>query len=72
MVYYYDNAIVEDLRAIFSDNNIFITPADMMFKTIGRVNQDNIELENDFLEYLSSTDKSPGTIKQYKANLHIF
>lgn len=35
-------------------------------------NQDNIELENDFLEYLSSTDKSPGTIKQYKANLHIF
>ena len=37
-----------------------------------QVNPENIQLEEDFLEYLSSADKSPGTIKQYKANLHIF
>ena len=37
-----------------------------------QVNKENIELENDFLEYLSSIDRSKGTIKQYKANLHIF
>lgn len=36
------------------------------------INEDNKQLEEDFLEYLSSTDKSMGTIKQYKANLHIF
>ena len=37
-----------------------------------QVNQDNIQLEEDFLEYLASIDRSKGTIKQYKANLHIF
>lgn len=37
-----------------------------------QVNPENIELENDFLEYLVSVDRSKGTIKQYKANLHIF
>lgn len=37
-----------------------------------QVNQDNIDLENDFLEYLASIDRSKGTIKQYKANLHVF
>lgn len=36
------------------------------------VNQDNIQLENDFIEYLESIDRSKGTIKQYRANLHIF
>lgn len=36
------------------------------------VNPDNIELEQDFLEYLASIDRSQGTIKQYKANLHVF
>lgn len=36
------------------------------------VNEDNIQLEEDFLEYLASIDRSKGTIKQYKANLHIF
>jgi integrase len=36
------------------------------------VNDENKQLEEDFLEYLSSADKSSGTIKQYKANLHIF
>lgn len=37
-----------------------------------KVNEENIELENDFLEYLASIDRSKGTIKQYRANLHIF
>ena len=37
-----------------------------------KVNPDNITLENDFLEYLASIDRSKGTIKQYKANLHVF
>lgn len=37
-----------------------------------QVNPENIELENDFLEYLASIDRSKGTIKQYKANLHVF
>lgn len=39
---------------------------------LNQCNEDNKQLEEDFLEYLSSTDKSLGTIKQYKANLHIF
>ena len=34
-----------------------------------QVNQDNIQLEEDFLEYLASIDRSKGTIKQYKAQL---
>lgn len=37
-----------------------------------KVNQQNIDLENDFLDYLGSIDRSKGTIKQYKANLHVF
>lgn len=37
-----------------------------------QVNPENLELENDFLDYLSSIDRSKGTIKQYKANLHVF
>ena len=37
-----------------------------------RVNKENLELEIDFLDYLTSTDKSKETIKQYRANLHIF
>lgn len=37
-----------------------------------QVNPDNIQLEEDFLEYLESVDRSKGTIKQYRANLHIF
>lgn len=41
-------------------------------KRLDKVNEENKQLEEDFLEYLSSTDKSKGTIKQYKANLHIF
>lgn len=37
-----------------------------------QVNEENKQLEGDFLEYLSSIDRSPETIKQYKYNLHIF
>lgn len=37
-----------------------------------QVNPDNIELGNDFIEYLESIDRAKGTIKQYKANLNIF
>ena len=36
------------------------------------VNHENLELENDFIEYLKSIDRSKGTIKQYRANLHVF
>lgn len=36
------------------------------------VNPENIQLENDFIEYLESIDRSKGTIKQYRANLHVF
>lgn len=37
-----------------------------------KVNPDNIELENDFIEYLESVDRAKSTIKQYRANLHVF
>ena len=36
-----------------------------------QVNEENAELEKDFLEYLTATDKSKNTIKQYTNNLHI-
>ncbi|MCD8290014.1 MAG: tyrosine-type recombinase/integrase [Prevotella sp.] len=39
---------------------------------LAQVNKDNLQLEDDFLEYLASIDRSKGTIKQYKANLHVF
>jgi integrase len=37
-----------------------------------KVNEENIQLEEDFLEYLVSTDRAKTTIFQYKAILHIF
>lgn len=37
-----------------------------------QVHPENIQLENDFLEYLASIDRAKSTIKQYKANLHVF
>lgn len=37
-----------------------------------QVCEDNLQLEDDFLEYLTSTDRAKSTIKQYKANLHVF
>jgi integrase len=55
-----------DGRATVYNKNI-TTPEKM-----NKVNPDNIELENDFIEYLESIDRSKGTIKQYRANLHVF
>ena len=37
-----------------------------------QVNPDNLQLEEDFIEYLNSIDRAKGTIKQYRANLHVF
>lgn len=39
---------------------------------LSRVNPDNIQLANDFVDYLQSTDRSPRTIHQYKSDLNIF
>lgn len=39
---------------------------------LAQVNVDNRQLEYDFLDYLLSVDRSPATIKQYEANLHVF
>lgn len=39
---------------------------------MAQVNPDNIQLEDDFLEYLASIDRAKSTIKQYRANLHVF
>ena len=37
-----------------------------------QVNRDNIDLENDYLDYLRSVDRAATTIYQYQANLHVF
>ena len=39
---------------------------------LAQVNEENIELEEDFLEHLISTDRATSTITQYRAALHIF
>lgn len=39
---------------------------------LAKVNPENLILEEDFVEYLKSTDKARGTIKQYRANLRVF
>lgn len=39
---------------------------------LNNINKDNIDLGNDFLEYLASTDRSPNTINQYRNDLKIF
>jgi len=39
---------------------------------IARINPKNIELINDFLDYLVSVDRSPNTIAGYKNDLYIF
>ena len=41
-------------------------------KKLEEVNKENLQLEDDFLEYLVSTDKASSTIGQYRAVLHIF
>ena len=39
---------------------------------ISKINPDNLELINDFLNYLETTDKSSATITVYKSNLYLF
>jgi integrase len=39
---------------------------------MAQVNQDNIDLENDYLDYLRSVDRAKTTIYQYQMNLHVF
>ena len=37
-----------------------------------QVNDENIQLEEDYLEFLISTDRASSTIEQYRAVLHVF
>ena len=39
---------------------------------LAQVNKNNIDLQNDFLDYLKSTHKSQGTIDGYRNDLGIF
>lgn len=39
---------------------------------LAKVNEENLELEEDYLKHLSTTDRAESTITQYKAALHIF
>lgn len=39
---------------------------------VAKVNPDNLQLKNDFLEYLRSVQRSPGTIRGYENDLDIF
>lgn len=39
---------------------------------LARVNEENLQLENDFLDFLSSVDRADSTIAQYRAILHVF
>ena len=39
---------------------------------LAQVNQENIELGNDFLDYLISIDRSPSTVDAYRYDLNIF
>lgn len=48
-------------------HNTLVTPEKM-----AQVNPDNIELGNDFLDYLVSVDRAKSTIEQYKNDLKIF
>lgn len=41
-VYLYDEAIIDNLRRITQRGNIYITPADNVFRTTGALNNDNI------------------------------
>lgn len=44
MFYLYDTAIIEDLRSVFDDDRIFICPTDNVFKTLGRLNEDDVKM----------------------------
>ena len=39
---------------------------------LAQVDPENLALEEAFIEYLVSTGKAKGTIRQYRANLHVF
>ena len=39
---------------------------------LAQCNKENIELGNDFLDYLRSVDRSPNTINAYRRDLYIF
>lgn len=39
---------------------------------LARVNEENLELEDDFLEYLVTTDRAESTLVQYRAAINIF
>ena len=39
---------------------------------INQINPDNVELLDDFLNYMEATDHSPSSIVVYKSNLRIF
>ena len=41
-------------------------------ESLSQILPENIELSNDFLDYLKSIDRSPNTISQYKSDLDIF
>lgn len=41
-------------------------------ESLSQILPENIELSNDFLDYLKSIDRSPNTITQYKSDLDIF
>lgn len=51
----------------FTVYNNIVTP-----EKLNMVNPDNIQLGEDFLEYLQSIDRSPDTIKGYRNDLKIF
>lgn len=44
MFYLYDTALVEDLRSILDDNRIHITPPDQVFRVVGELEDDTIEM----------------------------
>ena len=44
MFYLYDTALVNDLRSVFNDQRIYICPPELVFKTIGRLNEDDIKM----------------------------
>ena len=39
---------------------------------IAQINKKNMELVNDFLDYMRSIDRAPTTIKNYRADLLVF
>ena len=51
----------------FTVYNKIVTP-----EKLTKVNPENIQLGEDFLEYLQSIDRSPDTIKGYRNDLKIF